>query len=140
MPIFTYTPEWDRVRTFYSKVRRVLPANFTGLAGIRLHRTGNPLSLEILGEEAPDKPLPPMVVIPHKDGKMTRSWSDLEVDFDVPWVREADFHRYRDDVMTFYHAEDLLEPTAEQILQEETPDEELLRKATFNHIGIFERV
>jgi hypothetical protein len=51
-------------------------------------------------------------------------------------VRPADFHRYREDVMSFYHAEDLLEARAEEILNAEAPDKELLRKATFDHAGV----
>lgn len=137
MPIFVYTPDFEVVRNFYDKIKVMLPKDYKGWVGVRLHRTGNPLALEVLGEEIPDKELPPMVwfeVDADHDPKV--GWDKVETDFDVPWIRPSDFHRYRDDVMTFYHAEDLLEPRAEDIIESDEPDKELLRKATFDHADV----
>lgn len=133
MPLSVYNPIWDATREFYERMQPVIPNDFTGLVGIRLHRTGNPLTLELLGESLPDKPLYPMVTVEVKDGEMAGDWDALEADFDVPWPRESDFHRYRDDVMTFYHAEDALEECSEKILSEDVADEELLRSALVEH-------
>ncbi|MBI1785817.1 hypothetical protein HYR69_11790 [Candidatus Sumerlaeota bacterium] len=133
MPMFTYTPKWDRVRAFYEKFRPYLPPEYTGLLGIRLHRTGFPLSVELFGKSLPDKPLFPMVLLELNGGKITRSWGDIEEKFDVPWARESDHHAMRDDIMKFYHAEDLLEARAEQILLSDPPDEALIKKSLFDH-------
>lgn len=136
MPIFVYTPDWEVVRTFYDKIKGMIPENYTGWAGVRLHRTGNPLSLEILGPNVPEKELPPMVWFEVENREPKPGWDKLETDFDVPWVQSSDFHRYRQDVMSFYHAEDLLEPRAEEILEADEPDADLLRKSTFDHAEI----
>ncbi len=136
MPIFVYTPDWEVVKAFYEKIKGTLPAGYSGWAGVRLHRTGNPLSLEILGSEIPDVELPPMVAFEVEDGEPKEGWARVETQFDVPWLRPSDFHRYRDDVMSFYHAEDLLEARAEEILESEAPEQELLRKATYDHANV----
>lgn len=136
MPIFTYTPQWDVVQKFYNKIKGMLPAGYSGWAGVRLHRTGNPLALEILGAEVPEKELPPMVVFEVEKGEPKLSWEKLQTEFDVPWQRPSDFHRFRQDVMSFYHAEDLMEARAEEILGAEAPERDLLRKATFDHAGV----
>jgi hypothetical protein len=136
MPLKVYTPDWDAIRAFYSKIRTMLPPDYTGWVGVRLHRTGNPLALEILGPEIPEKDLPPMAAFEVVKGEPKLPWEKLATEFEVPWVRPSDFHRYRGDVMTFYHAEDLLEARAEEILKSEAPDRELLRKATFDHAGV----
>jgi hypothetical protein len=136
MPLKVYTPEWDAISAFYGKMKGMLPPNYSGWLGIRMHRTGNPLTLEILGEEIPEKDLPPVVAFEVEKGEPKLSWEKLATEFEVPWVRPSDFHRYRDDVMTFYHAEDLLEPRAVEILQSDAPDRELLRKATIDHAGV----
>lgn len=136
MPIFVYTPDWEVVRKFYDRIKPMLPSGYGGWAGVRLHRTGNPLALEILGDEIPDKELPPMVAFEVEKGEPKAGWDKIKTEFDVPWVRASDFHRYREDVMSFYHAEDLLEARAEDILKAESPEKDLLRKATFDHAGV----
>lgn len=136
MPLKVYSPDWDAVKAFYDKIKVMLPPGYTGWAGIRLHRTGNPLALEILGEEIPGKDLPPMAAFEVVKGEPKQSWERIATQFDVPWVRPSDFHRYREDVMTFYHAEDLLEARAEEILKSDAPERELLRKATFDHARV----
>lgn len=137
MPLKVYEPDWDVVRKFYDRMKGMLPPGYKGWAGVRLHRTGNPLTLEILGEKIPETDLPPMVWFEVAGGEPKDSWDRLATQHEVPWVRPSDFHRYRDDVMTFYHAEDLLEARAEEILTaEETPGKETLRKATFDHAGV----
>lgn len=133
MPMFTYAPQWDTLRTFFDRMRRVLPSGYTGLAGIRLHRTGHPLTLELFGDRLPDKPLYPLALFKMRDGRLVETWDRLENDFDVPWVKSADSHRFRLNVMEFYHAEDLLEPRAEEILKNPVVDEETLRKSLVYH-------
>lgn len=135
MPLFVYKPIWDAARQLFEKMQPVIPSDFTGMVGIRLHRTGNPLTLELLGEGFPEKPLYPMVTLQLENGEMIGDWDTLEADFDVPWPRESDFHRYRDDVMTFYHGEDALEECSEKILSEADPGEELLRAGLVDHTG-----
>lgn len=136
MPIWTYTPLWDAVRSFYEKFEDLLPPRFTGLAGIRLHRTGNPLTFEIFGRALPEKTLYPLLLLEIENGKLVKGWDKLENDFDIPWVKPEDFHVYRTDVMALYHADDLLEPAAEAILKEARPSEEMLRKALVDHAGV----
>ena len=136
MPIWTYTGRWDEIRDFYSKLRPLIPADYTGLAAIRLHRTGAPLTFEVFGSELPEESLPPLLLLELQDGELTRDWERIELDYDTPWAREDDFHAYRDEVMAFYHAEDALELTAEAILQADEPEEQLLRKALIDHAQV----
>lgn len=129
MPIQTYSPRWDDIADFFEKVSPCLPEGYTGLIAVRLHRTGFPLTIEPLGSEVPDRELYPLALIELRDGEPTRTWEQLETDFEVPWVSERDFHAFRNDVMPFFHAEDHLEPVAEQILREDRPDAALLARA-----------
>lgn len=131
--MFTYTPNWEAVENFFEKLKSHLPARYSGLAGIRLHRTGNPLRLELFGKTLPEKPLYPLALFEIKEGEPTKDWKEIAVAYDVPWVKEADFHRYRNDVMEFYHAEDLLEPRAEEVLKGAKLEEALLGKVLVNH-------
>ena len=136
MPIFTYTPEWEQIRAWYARFERLVPEGYDGLIGIRLHRTGHPLTFEILGETPPDKPYYPVLLLKLKDGKLERDWHAIEVDFDIPWLKQEDFELYRDDVMSFYHTEDALEVDAEKILDSEEPLEELLRQSLVDHSAV----
>jgi len=133
MPMFTYMPQWEAVVTFFHKFEPYIPKGYTGWAGIRLHRTGNPLTFELFGKELPTKPLYPVVAFELKNGEMVKDWAKLEIDFDVPWVKTEDYDRLRNDVMTFYHTEDLLEARGETVLKEEHPAEEIMRKALIDH-------
>lgn len=135
MPMFTYAPKWDRIEEFFNRVSEALPENYTGFVGVRLHRTGNPLRLEILGSQIPDRELFPMAVIELKQGEPTRSWRDLEIDFDVPWVTQRDFDGYRNNVMAYYHMEDVLEPAAEKVLAGDPPSREEIRAVIYDHAG-----
>lgn len=134
MPLFAYTPHWEALKAFFAKFEPLIPAGYSGLVGIRLHRTGNPLTLELLGSELPDVPLYPMVLLELRDGELARSWEAVQDHYEVPWVRQDDFHRYRVDVMSQYHAEDLLEARAEEILKSDKPDEGLLKKALVHRL------
>lgn len=129
MPLQTYTPKWDDIADFFEKVSPCLPEGYSGLIAVRLHRTGFPLCVEVLGSEVPDRPLYPLALIELRDGEPTRTWEQLETDFDVPWVSERDFHAFRNDVMPFFHAEDNLEPVAEEILNTDRPAPELVARA-----------
>ena len=133
MPINTYLPQWDEMKKFHAKFSPLIPSDYSGWIGIRLHRTGFPLTLEIFGPELPEHPLYPMVLLKCENGELNPDWDQAEMDFDVPWIKEADFHAYRDDVMTFYHAEDHLEPASEEVMNADSPSEELLRKAFVVH-------
>jgi hypothetical protein len=128
MPMFTYDAQWDPIRAFFDKCRPRAPSVYSGRIGIRLHRTGHPLTLELFGPELPEEPLPPMLHLQMDRGELTRSWDDLEVAYDVPWAKEEDFHAYRDDVMKFYHEEDALEPAAEAVLESDAPTAEQLAR------------
>lgn len=136
MPMFTYTPQWEPLGAFVAKMKKLLPAGYTGLAGVRLHRTGYPLTLEPFGASLPDKPLYPMALLQFKGGELEIPLAKVENDFEVPWLRKADFDRFRDDVMTFYMAEDLLEGRAEEILKADAPDEALMRKNFVDHASV----
>lgn len=129
MPMFTYTPAWDAIKTWYERFEGLIPENYTGLIGIRLHRTGQPLSFEFMGKTLPDEPVYPMLVIKMSGGELSEDWDKIQDRFDVPWPRESDFHYHRDEVMRMYHAEDLLEPAAEAILENERPNQDLLKAA-----------
>lgn len=136
MPMFTYTPKWETVGVFLKKMKPVLPPGYTGLAAIRLHRTGHPLALEIFPKGIPKKPLYPVVLLEFKNGELVRDLAKLEEAFDVPWTKIEDYNRFRDDVMWFYMAEDILEPRAEEIIKSENPDETLLRKNFVDHEAV----
>lgn len=136
MPMFTYTPKWEAIPAFFDRMKGLLPEGYSGLVGIRLHRTGNPLALEIFGAELPNKPLYPLLTFRVEKGKPTESWERLETDFDVPWVKASDSHLFRLNVMSFYHAEDLLEPRAEAVLAGEA-DPDAARKCLIDHREAF---
>lgn len=127
MPIFAYDAQWDPIQDFFAKCRGALPAGYSGLAAIRLHRTGHPLTLELLGPAPPEDPLYPLLMLKIEDGELTRDWESLEADFDSPFVKDADFHEYRENVMRFYHEEDALETAAQRVLESDDPSEEALR-------------
>lgn len=129
MPIVTYSPHWEAVKDFYGKLSSLLPSRYTGLVGIRLHRTGHPLQLALMGSELPDSPLFPMVLFELENGQLALDWDALATNFRVPWVSEDDFFRYSKNVMAFYQEEDKLEPVAEEILAAEAPEEDLLKQA-----------
>ena len=129
MPIFTYSPHWEAVKNFYSKVCPVLPSAYTGLVGVRLHRTGNPLRLAVFGSKLPNSVPFPVVVIELKAGALVRGWDALETNFEVPWISREDFFHYSKNVMAFYQEEDKLEAVAEEILATDTPEEALLKQA-----------
>lgn len=128
MPIFAYDAQWDPIKDFFAKCRGGLPPGYTGLAAIRLHRTGHPLTLELLGGAPPERPLYPLLMLKLDNGELTRDWDDLEVEFDSPFVKEADFHDYRADVMKFYHEEDALEQAAQRVIESDDPGEAALSR------------
>lgn len=136
MPMFTYTPNWEAVRNFFGKMERFIPTGYTGFAAIRLHRTGNPLGLEILGPELPERTLYPLILLEFKSGKMVMDWPRLQDQHEVPWARPSDFHAFRVDVMSAYHAEDLLEANAEEILKTGSPSEEMLKKSLIDGAAV----
>lgn len=136
MPIVTYVPNWEAMKKFFAKFEPHVPGDYTGLVGIRLHRTGFPLTMELFGPELPERPLYPMVLVEMKNGELAKSWDWIADQYDVPWARPEDFHRYRVDVMSNYHAEDLLEPRAEEILNSEHPDAETIKKALIDGAGV----
>jgi hypothetical protein len=136
MPIFTYTPQWDAIQAFYSKFEKLIPETYEGFIAIRLHRTGNPLTLEFFGPNRPEDVLYPIILLELRNGDLIASWDKIKDAFDVPWTSDQAFHRYRNDVMRFYHAEDLLEPAAEVVLAEKRPSEETLRKAIVDHAAL----
>lgn len=129
MPMITYSPAWDAIKTWYERFEDLIPENYAGLIGIRLHRTGQPLSFEFMGKALPDEPVYPMLVLKMSDGELSEDWDKIQDHFAVPWPRESDFHHHRDEVMRMYHSEDLLEPAAEAILENERPDRDLLKAA-----------
>ncbi|GEM_PF-5400895 len=133
--MFTYTPQWDAVRSFFDKVRAQVPEDYRGWAGIRLHRTGFPLLLVLFGSEVPEETLFPMVLLEFDDGQLKRNWTEIQDGFDVPWVKLSDFSAFCKDVMAYYHAEDLLEPTAIAILDSPTPDAKALKAAVTDVAG-----
>jgi len=135
MPIFTYTPQWDALKNFYERVKAKVPKGYSGLAGIRLHRTGYPLTLELFGGAVPDKPLYPVALFRIEKGEPTVDWEKQATDFDIPWVKDSDHHLYRENVMRFYHAEDILEARAYKILND-APDAELIEKAIVDHTAM----
>lgn len=135
MPIFTYTPQWDALKKFYERVSVKIPKGYSGLAGIRLHRTGYPLTLELFGGALPDKPLYPLAMFRIEKGDPVPDWEKQETDFDVPWVKDSDHHAYRLNVMHYYHVEDILEARAYKILNE-APEPELIEKAIVDHAAI----
>ncbi len=129
MPQNVYDPQWDVIKKFYDRMSPVLPADYTGLLGIRLHRTGNPVRLALFGSALPDGPLFPVALIELSNGERVEDWDTLETEFSVPWVNEDDFLRYCKDVMAYYQEEDKLEPLALEILADEPPEEEVLKQA-----------
>jgi hypothetical protein len=136
MPIVAYTPQWEAIKAFISKLESHLPEEYTGLMGIRLHRTGYPLTIELFGAELPERDLYPMALVEMKDGEPAKGWDYVQNQYEVPWARPSDFHRYRVNVMENYHAEDLLEARAEQILNDPKADPELLRKAIVENVEL----
>ena len=86
MPISTYIPQWEPVWKFYAKFESIIPEDYTGLLGIRLHRTGHPLTLEFFGPEIPNKTLYPILVLELRNGDLVRSKEKIETEFDAPWV------------------------------------------------------
>ncbi len=133
MPMFTYTPRWEEVRAFFEKFESLIPKDYSGLAAIRLHRTGYPISVELYGKSLPEAAIPPVVLFELKNGEPTRSWDEIQDKYDVPWARESDHHQFRSAIMDPYHAEDILEARAEEILKSSPPDPALLRKSLFDH-------
>ncbi len=135
MPMWTYDPNWDAIREFFAKFESLIPEGYSGRLGIRMHRTGHPISLEMFGSDFPASPLAPMVVLELVDGEVSPGWDSLIEKYEVPWAREDDFHHFRDRVMEHYHFEDLAESTAEAIAAEATPGADLLTKAFFDRRG-----
>lgn len=138
MPMRTYDPNWDAIKTWWRRFQPMLPAGYTGLVGVRLHRVGYPLTFEVFGAALPDKPLYPMLVLEVKNGALLKTWDAIELAFDVPWVSQRDYDALRIDTMSFYHAEDLIEPRAEAILSGEATDEDTLRKSIVDHADVFD--